>query len=71
MGNLISSSTGQWVLIDPRGMTGESSYDVAVLAIRAARLRNSVNLIPHIAKLADVASERLRTWMTSASVARV
>jgi streptomycin 6-kinase len=71
MGNLIASGTDRWMLIDPRGMTGESAYDVAVLAIRAARLHNSVNLMPHIAKLADVTAERVRIWMTIANAARV
>ncbi len=71
MGNLIASGTDRWMLIDPRGMTGESAYDVAVLAIRAARLHNSANLIPHIAKLADVTVERIRTWVTIANAARV
>ncbi|MEU8607135.1 phosphotransferase [Actinoplanes sp. NPDC048791] len=71
MGNLIASGTDRWMLIDPRGMTGESAYDVAVLAIRAARIHDSVNLIPHIAKLADVTAERVRTWMAIANAARV
>ena len=71
MGNLIASGTDRWMLIDPRGMTGESAYDVAVLAIRAARFHNSANLIPHIVKLADVTAERVGTWMTIANAARV
>jgi streptomycin 6-kinase len=71
MGNLIASGTDRWMLIDPRGMTGESAYDVAVLAIRAARLHNSANLIPHIADLADVTAERIRTWVAIANAARV
>jgi streptomycin 6-kinase len=71
MGNIIASGTDRWMLIDPRGMTGESAYDVAVLAIRAARLHSSVNLVPHIAKLADITAERVQTWMAIANAARV
>lgn len=71
MGNLIASGTDRWMLIDPRGMTGESAYDIAVLAIRAARLHTSANLIPHIARLADVTAERVQIWMTIANAARV
>jgi streptomycin 6-kinase len=71
MGNLIASGAARWMLIDPRGMTGESAYDVAVLAIRAARLHSSVDLIPRIANLAEVTSERVRIWMTIANAARV
>jgi streptomycin 6-kinase len=71
MGNLIASGTDRWMLIDPRGMTGESAYDVAVLAIRAARLHNSEDLVPHIAKLADVTAERVRIWTIIANAARV
>ena len=59
------------MLIDPRGMSGESAYDVAVLAIRAVRLHNSKDLIPPIAKLADVTAKRVRVWMTIANAARV
>jgi len=71
MGNIIASGTDRWLLIDPRGMTGESAYDVAVLAIRTARLHNPASLVPQIAKLADVTAERVRTWMTIAKAARV
>ena len=71
MGNIIASGTDRWMLIDPRGLTGESAYDVAVLTIRVARLHNPANLIPHIAKLADVIAERVQTWMTIANTARV
>jgi hypothetical protein len=59
------------MLIDPRGMTGESAYDVAVLAIRAVRFHSSVNLVPHIAGIADIAVERVRIWMTVANATRV
>lgn len=71
MGNLIASGTDRWMLIDPRGMTGESAYDIAVLAIRVARLYNSPNLIPHIAEFANVTAQRIRTWVTIANAARV
>jgi streptomycin 6-kinase len=71
MGNIIASGTDRWMLIDPRGMTGESAYDVAVLGIRVSRLRRSANFVSQIAKLANVRSDRVRTWVIVANTARV
>jgi streptomycin 6-kinase len=70
MGNLIASGADRWMLIDPRGMSGESAYDVAVLAIRAARIYSSLDFITHIADLAGVTAQRVRMWMTVANAAR-
>ncbi|MEU7903638.1 phosphotransferase [Actinoplanes sp. NPDC049118] len=71
LGNIIASGTCEWKYIDPRGMAGECAYDVAVLAIRVARFRDSPGLVRHVAKLAEVAPERVEAWMTIADTARV
>jgi streptomycin 6-kinase len=70
-GNIISSGERGWMFIDPRGMSGEHAYDVAVLAIRISAVRPLPGLLPQIADLANVAIERLDAWMTVAHAARV
>ncbi|GAA3335448.1 hypothetical protein GCM10020358_03790 [Amorphoplanes nipponensis] len=71
LGNVIASGPNRWTYIDPRGMSGESAYDVAVLAIRVARFRDSADLVPQVAETAQVEPDRVRTWMTIADAARV
>ncbi|GAA0534863.1 hypothetical protein GCM10010172_14950 [Paractinoplanes ferrugineus] len=58
-GNIIANGPHHWMYIDPRGMAGEHTYDVAVLAIR---VRSSPRLVARIADLAQVAAERLHAW---------
>jgi streptomycin 6-kinase len=70
-GNIIASGPDHWKFIDPRGMSGESAYDVAVLANRVVRFRHSANLIQRIAKLSDASPERVSAWMAIAEAARV
>lgn len=71
LGNIIAGDGNRWMYIDPRGMTGESTYDVAVLAVRVSRFYPANGLVPHIADLADVDPHRVRAWMTIAEAARV
>ena len=44
--NILASGRASWQFIDPRGMTGEAAYDVAVLAIRVARYLNRPTPLP-------------------------
>jgi len=71
LGNIISNGAGRWAYIDPRGMSGENSYDVAVLGIRMKRLCGSVEVLTQISSLAGVALARVRSWTTIANAARV
>jgi len=70
-GNIISSGAREWMYIDPRGMSGEHAYDVAVLTNRIARLRNSPDLIVQISEFACVSIKRLQSWIIIADAARV
>ncbi|WP_111650951.1 aminoglycoside phosphotransferase family protein [Actinoplanes lutulentus] len=70
-GNIISSGLRDWKYIDPRGMSGEHTYDVAVLVIRIRSARGSPNMTRRIASLTQVALDRLDAWTAVASAARV
>ena len=70
-GNILASGSQGWMFIDPRGMTGEHAYDVAVLAIRIGGVHSLPNLIETIADLTQVEAGRLHAWTTVAQAARV
>jgi streptomycin 6-kinase len=70
-GNIIANGPHHWMYIDPRGIAGEHTYDVAVLAIRINAVRSSADLFKRIADLAQVPNERLRAWTVVAHAARV
>ncbi|GIE32270.1 hypothetical protein Ait01nite_053150 [Actinoplanes italicus] len=70
-GNIIASGPKDWMFIDPRGMTGDHTYDVAVLAIRVSEALGTPNLVEVIASFAQVAVDRLQAWMIIAKAARV
>jgi streptomycin 6-kinase len=69
--NILADGQSGWKFIDPRGMTGEAAYDVAVLGTRVARYRPFQDLAPLLATAAQVDSKRVCAWMTVAEAARV
>lgn len=71
LSNILACGANEWRLIDPRGVSGESAYDVAVLAIRIVRVLKSSKLLPYIAQVASVDIDRVREWMIIADAARV
>lgn len=71
LSNILSCAPDGWKLVDPRGMAGESAYDVAVLAIRVVQFYGSTNIVPYITEVADVDFERVKAWMEIAGAARV
>jgi streptomycin 6-kinase len=71
LSNILASGADGWRLIDPRGMSGESAYDVAVLAVRIVRALNSSDIVPFIAETAIVDADRVKAWMSIADAARV
>ncbi|WP_436522546.1 aminoglycoside phosphotransferase family protein [Actinoplanes sp. HUAS TT8] len=70
-GNIIAADLGRWKFIDPRGISGEHAYDVAVLAIRIQAVRKSVDVFAQISDLGQVMPDRLEAWMSIALAARV
>ncbi|GAA2562070.1 hypothetical protein GCM10010435_37510 [Winogradskya consettensis] len=71
LGNVIADGRSGWKYIDPRGISGESAYDVAVLGLRIARVRTSAGLVDQIAAFANASAIRVHSWMTVANAARV
>jgi streptomycin 6-kinase len=71
MRNILASGRANWKFIDPRGLSGETAYDVAVLSIRVARLLPSQNLAASTSRMASVEMERVQAWMAVADTARV
>jgi streptomycin 6-kinase len=69
--NILASDSGGWKLIDPRGVSGESAYDLAVLTLE---LRTNAPEGLVLTRLADTTSaqvERVLAWRTVAAAARV
>lgn len=71
LSNILACGSDTWKLIDPRGMAGENVYDIAVLAIRIARVANPTDIVPRIADLAGAELGRVTLWMRVAEAARV
>jgi streptomycin 6-kinase len=69
--NILASGQTAWKYIDPRGMSGETAYDVAVLAIRVARLLPIPDVASFVAREAAVDTERVKAWMAVAEIGRV
>src|SRR6266540_135977 len=71
MWNVLANGHSDWLLIDPRGMTGEISYDIAVLAFKIARQQSPALIAARLAQAIGVDPERVQAWVTVASAARV
>jgi streptomycin 6-kinase len=69
--NFLADGDCGWLLIDPRGISGEAAYDVAVLSAKLAGNRNDPEVAKFAAELAGVDPERVTAWMTVANAARV
>ena len=57
--------------IDPRGMAGEVAYDIAVIALKAARHVPSLLGVTRLARSVGIDSARARVWLLVADAARV
>src|SRR5207248_1731399 len=70
--NILADANGRWLLIDPRGVSGEAEYDAAVMALKISA---AVPSVPDVAGLIAVAAQldpqRVRAWQTVAHAARV
>src|SRR5687768_1705276 len=64
LANVIRSGQAAWKLIDPRGMTGDAAYDLAVLASRVAGYLPPQDIASLVATAAGMDPERVRAWMT-------
>lgn len=69
--NVLASGGGRLALVDPRGVSGEIEYDLAVVAQKAVPTIDAVTLASHVARRTDIALERVMAWLTVADTARV
>lgn len=71
--NILTGHGDRLYFIDPRGMQGEVTYDIAVLALKAAAALhvNARHLATAFANQVGVSPERAATWATVAHTARV
>ncbi|MFL6144331.1 MAG: aminoglycoside phosphotransferase family protein [Labedaea sp.] len=72
-GNIIERADGRLFLIDPRGVSGEITYDVAVLALKAAH-NSPVAARPlavQFAAFVGLDAARAEAWVRVAAAARV
>ncbi|GAA1028726.1 hypothetical protein GCM10009557_14790 [Virgisporangium ochraceum] len=69
--NLLADDTHGWLLIDPRGVSGEAAYDVAVLAFKFAGNRTDRAIVDLACHLTGQDPERVNAWISIAGAARI
>jgi streptomycin 6-kinase len=72
-GNVLVRADGRLFLIDPRGVSGEVAYDVAVLALKAVRGAPAAAraVAVQLSTCVGVDPQRVQAWVRVASAARV
>lgn len=69
--NILGFGTDHWMLIDPRGMSGEVAYDAGVLALKLSRHRPTALATGLLTDAAGIDPERTHEWIVVADAARV
>lgn len=69
--NILLGPGGQLFLIDPRGVSGDVCYDVAVAAWKTAADEHASVRATNLARLVGVDAERVQAWLVVAETARV
>ncbi|MFC5752993.1 phosphotransferase [Actinomadura rugatobispora] len=69
--NILLGPDGQLFLIDPRGVSGDVCYDVAVAAWKTAGEEKPSARAAELARLVGVDTERVQAWLVVADTARV
>jgi streptomycin 6-kinase len=69
--NVLANADGHLLLIDPRGVAGDLSYDIAVVAMKTAAGEEPLNRAAKLAQLIGTDPERAQAWVTVADAARV
>jgi streptomycin 6-kinase len=70
-GNILVGSDGRLFLIDPRGVSGDVCYDVAVAAWKTARDGEIPIRAADMARIVGVDAERVQGWLEVGRAARV
>lgn len=69
--NLLFGTADQVKLVDPRGLSGEVGFDLAVTALKAGSLLPVEVSIPYLAREVGIDPDRIRAWADVAQAARV
>jgi streptomycin 6-kinase len=69
--NLLAIGGNRWTLIDPRGVSGEVDYDVAVLASKTRTGQDHMIRLSQFATAAGIHRDRASAWAIVAATARV
>lgn len=69
--NVLLDGRDSFRLIDPRGMSGDASYDLAVVALKAGKYAPPHLVVDTFARHLGVEHDRLDAWMVVADAARV
>ncbi|GAA0742480.1 phosphotransferase [Dactylosporangium roseum] len=69
--NLLTSGDSGWKIIDPRGVSGEIGYDLAVIALKLRGDLPPADLGSRLAKAAGTDWDRVKRWISVAEAARV
>jgi len=69
--NILRQGDNGWMLIDPRGMSGEVSYDVAVLGMKIAGSRSPERVVARLARAVGIDRKRVQAWSIVAHAAQV
>jgi streptomycin 6-kinase len=70
-GNIIAKGDRGWMYIDPRGMSGDYTYDVAIVATRLIRNHPVAEIMRDAVRIAGIKPDRIRAWAETANAARV
>lgn len=69
--NILMDGDDEWMLIDPRGMSGDVAYDVAVLSLKLTANRPDLAVTAGLADAVGVNTTRAEAWLLAAHAARV
>lgn len=69
--NILASGPENLLLIDPRGVSGELTYDLAVIALKAAPFVDPADLAGELAEGTGADRSRIQAWLAVATAARV
>lgn len=69
--NVLIGPAGRLYLIDPRGITGEVAYDVAIIALKAERFVPATSSGAALAAAMSLPADRIHAWVRIARAARV
>jgi streptomycin 6-kinase len=69
--NILMHGNDGWMLIDPRGMSGEVAYDVAVLSLKLTANNPNLAVTSGLANAVGVDTTRTQGWLLVAHAARV